>query len=83
MALERIAWDLSTDVTDLQWVVNAYTLSFASLLLTGGTLGDRWGIRRVYMPGLCLWLAVGMTCVAAAVIALTLPDQATIKPAQR
>jgi MFS transporter, DHA2 family, methylenomycin A resistance protein len=32
---------------------------------------------------ICLWLAVGMTCVAAAVIALTLPDQATIKPAQR
>ncbi|WP_298215694.1 hypothetical protein [Acidocella sp.] len=41
VALERIAGALSTDIAGLQWVVNAYTLSFASLLLTGGTLGDR------------------------------------------
>src|SRR5262245_25799363 len=62
VALERIAADLSTDVTGLQWVVNAYTLSFASLLLTGGALGDRWGIRRVYMLGLALFTAASVLC---------------------
>jgi len=57
VALERIANGLQTDLSGLQWVVNAYTLTFASLLLSGGTLGDRWGPRRLYMAGLALFTA--------------------------
>src|SRR6218665_1118357 len=45
VALERISNALHTHISGLQWVVNAYTLAFACLLLSGGTLGDRWGAR--------------------------------------
>ena len=45
VALDNISVSLATDIAGLQWVTNAYTLAFASLLLTGGTLGDRWGAR--------------------------------------
>jgi MFS family permease len=41
VALDRISVSLATDIGGLQWVMNAYTLAFASLLLTGGTLGAR------------------------------------------
>ncbi len=62
VALKRIGADLSTDVAGLQWIVNAYTLSFASLLLTGGALGDRWGIKRVYVLGLALFTLASALC---------------------
>lgn len=62
VALERIASGLDTDIAGLQWVVNAYTLSFASLLLTGGTLGDRWGARRVYLIGLLGFTLASALC---------------------
>lgn len=65
VALDRIASGLSIEVAGLQWLVNAYTLSFASLLLTGGTLGDRWGARRVYMCGLVLFTAASGWCAVA------------------
>jgi EmrB/QacA subfamily drug resistance transporter len=42
-------------VTGLQWIVDAYALAFASLMLTGGTLGDRFGRRRVMLAGLALF----------------------------
>jgi MFS family permease len=47
IALAKIAASLGADVAGLQWVVNAYTLTFASLLLTGGLLGDRLGALRL------------------------------------
>lgn len=62
VALERIALSLSTDVSGLQWIVNAYTLAFASLLLTGGTLGDRWGARHIYMAGLAVFTLASALC---------------------
>ena len=62
VALERIASDLATDITGLQWVVNAYTLTFASLLLTGGTLGDIWGARNIYLAGLAVFTAASALC---------------------
>ena len=46
VALDRMAAGLATGVAGLQWVVNAYTCSFAALLLSAGALGDRWGARR-------------------------------------
>jgi EmrB/QacA subfamily drug resistance transporter len=50
-ALPAIRTDLGAHAGDLEWTVNAYTLSFAVLLLTGGALGDRFGRRRVFMIG--------------------------------
>lgn len=52
VALPSIGVELSTGVSGLQWVVDAYTLTFAGLLLAFGNLGDRYGRRRVMMIGL-------------------------------
>lgn len=65
LALERIGHDLAGGVSGLQWVLNAYTLSFASLLLTGGTLGDRLGARNVYLAGLALFTVASALCACA------------------
>src|SRR5256885_11401466 len=46
IALPTIRTDLDAQVSGLEWTVNAYTLSFAVLLLTGAALGDRFGRRR-------------------------------------
>jgi EmrB/QacA subfamily drug resistance transporter len=51
-ALPSIRADLGGGVQDLEWTVNAYTLTFAVLLLTGAALGDRFGRRRMFLIGL-------------------------------
>jgi DHA2 family methylenomycin A resistance protein-like MFS transporter len=65
VALGSIADALSTDTAGLQWVLNAYTLTFASLLLSGGALGDRLGARNVYFAGLALFTLASALCGAA------------------
>lgn len=57
VALADIRSELSTDVALLQWVVNAYTLVFASLMLAAGSLGDRWGRKKVMIAGLAIFCA--------------------------
>ena len=57
VALERIGSDLDADFSGLQWTVNAYTLTLAALILLGGSLGDRFGRRRVFVVG-TVWFAV-------------------------
>ena len=52
VALQRISDGLGGRFSDLQWIVDAYTLAFASLLLTGGTAGDRYGNKQVFGFGL-------------------------------
>ena len=57
IALPAIRTDLGAQVADLEWTVNAYTLSFAALLLTGGALGDRFGRRRMFTIGVAVFTA--------------------------
>jgi EmrB/QacA subfamily drug resistance transporter len=57
VALAHIGEDLDAGFTGLQWTVNAYTLSLASLILLGGSLGDRYGRRRVFVIGV-VWFAL-------------------------
>ncbi|TQL68563.1 EmrB/QacA subfamily drug resistance transporter [Nocardioides albertanoniae] len=57
VALGRIGGDLDAGFSGLQWTVNAYTLSLAALILLGGSLGDRFGRRRVFLIGV-VWFAV-------------------------
>ena len=52
VALPTISRDLSATTSQLQWVVDAYTLVFAGLLLLGGHLGDRFGRRRMLQVGI-------------------------------
>src|SRR4051794_15024181 len=54
-ALPSIQEDLNATFTDLQWVVDAYTLSLAALVLTAGVLADRLGRRRVFAVGLAIF----------------------------
>jgi EmrB/QacA subfamily drug resistance transporter len=55
VALPTLARDLGADVSELQWVVDAYTLVFAGLLLLAGALGDRHGRRRMLLLGLAVF----------------------------
>src|SRR5204863_5192190 len=51
-ALPSIQKDLSASFTDLQWVIDAYTLSLAAIVLTAGSLADRLGRRAIFAAGL-------------------------------
>lgn len=57
VALPTIGEQLDADFTALQWTVTAYALTLAAFILTGGTLGDRFGRRRVFLVGV-VWFAV-------------------------
>ncbi len=62
-ALPVIKADLGASLADLQWMVNAYTLTFAVLLITGAALGDRFGRKRVFLIGMGIF--VGGSALAA------------------
>src|SRR5215218_4610405 len=62
-ALPVIRTDLNASLEELEWTVNAYTLTFAVFLLTGAALGDRFGRRRVFVAGLTLF--TGASAAAA------------------
>jgi len=71
VALPHIADDLDADVAGLQWVINGYLLTLASLILLGGALGDRFGRRRVFVVG-AVWFGVASLGCALA------PDLTTL-----
>jgi MFS family permease len=64
-ALGTIRLYLGASIETLQWTVNAYTLTFAVLLLTGAALGDRLGRRRMFAVGLGLFVAASVACALA------------------
>jgi EmrB/QacA subfamily drug resistance transporter len=65
IALPRIGKDFHAGVSSLQWVVTAYTLTLAAFLLLGGTLGDRFGRRRIFAVGI-VWFALASALCGAA-----------------
>src|ERR671936_1509217 len=70
-AIPVIRRDLHATLSQLEWTVNAYTLTFAVLLLTGAALGDRFGRRRVFAAGLALFtLASAAAALAPSIVAL-------------
>jgi MFS family permease len=64
-ALHAIAVDLHASIADLEWTVNAYTLSFAVLLMAGAALGERYGRRRILIGGLALFGIASAGCALA------------------
>jgi MFS family permease len=64
-ALTAIQRDLDATIEDLEWTVNAYTLSFAALLMTSASLGDRFGRRRLFVVGLALFAVASVGCPLA------------------
>src|SRR4051794_22109146 len=70
-AIPVIRQDLHAGLSGLQWTVNAYTLTFAVLLLTGAALGDRFGRRRLLAIGIAIFtVASAAAAVAASILAL-------------
>jgi EmrB/QacA subfamily drug resistance transporter len=61
-AFATIRRDFNVSVETLQWVVNAYNLSFAVLLLTGAALGDRFGRQRMFTAGIALFTLASVAC---------------------
>src|ERR1700754_2545576 len=70
VALPAIGRDLDASTSSLQWILNGYTLSLASLILLGGALGDRYGRRRVFTIGVGLFTAASLLCAIAAHVEL-------------
>lgn len=62
VALKTIGEDLGASLAELQWVTNGYLLSLASLILLGGSLGDRFGRRRVFVVGTWWFAAASLLC---------------------
>jgi len=65
VALPRIGRNLHIGLTSLQWTVNAYALTLSGLLLLGGSLGDRFGRRRVFVLGVVWFTAASLGCALA------------------
>jgi EmrB/QacA subfamily drug resistance transporter len=62
VALPSIRADLGGGITGLQWVVDGYTLTFAALLLSAGSLSDRFGARRAFGAGLAVFVLASAAC---------------------
>jgi EmrB/QacA subfamily drug resistance transporter len=62
VALPTISDELGAGVSGLQWIVDGYVLAFASLLLTGGILGDRYGRKKMFLSGLAVFTLASLAC---------------------
>ncbi|MFI1911672.1 MFS transporter [Nocardia sp. NPDC020380] len=78
VTLGNVQSDLHAGVVSLQWVVNAYTLVFASLMLTAGSLGDRWGRKRVMIAGLAVFAAGSVLSALAPTVAVLIAGRAVM-----
>ncbi|MDN5758351.1 MAG: MFS transporter [Tomitella sp.] len=78
VALGDVQADLQAGVISLQWVVNAYTLVFASLMLTAGTLGDRLGRKRIMIAGMVVFCAGSLLSALASTVTLLIIGRAVM-----
>ncbi|MEU9474555.1 MFS transporter [Streptomyces sp. NPDC048191] len=62
VALPRIGRDLGASLASLQWTVNAYMVTLAGLILLGGSLGDRYGRRKIFVLGVVWFAAASLLC---------------------
>jgi len=62
VALRRMGQDLDASLRELQWITNAYLLALASLILLGGSFGDRFGRRRVFVVGVVWFALASLLC---------------------
>src|SRR6266540_5425847 len=65
VALPAIGRDFDASTSSLQWILNGYLLTLASLILLGGSLGDRYGRRRVFVVGTGLFTVASLLCAIA------------------
>jgi EmrB/QacA subfamily drug resistance transporter len=65
VALPSIGDDFGAETSSLQWILNGYLLTLASLILLGGSLGDRYGRRRIFVIGVAWFTAASLLCAIA------------------
>jgi EmrB/QacA subfamily drug resistance transporter len=65
VALPDIGRDLGASTSSLQWILNGYALTLAALILLGGSLGDRYGRRRVFVSGVIVFTGASALCTVA------------------
>ncbi len=76
VALPSIARDLGAGLTGLQWILDAYLVTLSSLLLLGGSLGDHYGRRRMFVTGLGIFTAASALCGLAPTTAALIAGRA-------
>jgi MFS transporter, DHA2 family, methylenomycin A resistance protein len=76
LAVKRIGADLGSTVSGMQWMMDAYNVVYAALLLTGGALGDLYGRRRIFVVGVVLFALGSIACAAAPNTAVLLAGRA-------
>jgi DHA2 family methylenomycin A resistance protein-like MFS transporter len=64
-ALNSIGSTIDGGVSALQWIVSAYTIAFAAIILTAGALGDRIGAKRVFIAGFAIFTGASLACAVA------------------
>src|SRR5215470_19715496 len=62
VALPVLQADLQATITDIQWVIEAYALFLGALILVGGSLGDQFGRRRIFLAGVWLFTLASIAC---------------------
>jgi MFS family permease len=65
VALPHIGRDFGTDVGGLQWVISGYLLAVSSFILLGGSLGDRFGRKRIFLLGVGIFAVASLLCAVA------------------
>src|SRR5882757_449810 len=70
VALPKIGEDLNASTSALQWILNGYLLTLASLILLGGSLGDRLGRRLIFQVGIALFTLASLLCAVAPTVEL-------------
>jgi MFS transporter, DHA2 family, methylenomycin A resistance protein len=76
VAIKPIGAELGGSIAGLQWVVNAYTVAFAALILSAGALGDRIGAKRVFIAGFVLFTLASAACGLAPNLGLLIAARA-------
>jgi EmrB/QacA subfamily drug resistance transporter len=66
VALPALQGDLNATITDVQWVIEAYALFLGALILVGGSMGDQFGRRRMYLAGVFVFTGASILCGLAA-----------------
>src|SRR3954469_2355082 len=62
VALPALQADLRATITDVQWVIEAYALFLGALILVGGSMGDQFGRRRVFLAGVSFFTVASIAC---------------------
>jgi EmrB/QacA subfamily drug resistance transporter len=70
VALPDIGRDFGASTSSLQWILNGYLLTLASLILLGGSLGDRYGRRRIFVAGVLLFTFASLLCAVTPTVGL-------------